>query len=358
MKTTDERLRAAARAASHIFPAGGDLPQLRLPDPNGGRRHAGARIGASQAAFSTGRTRAWLAPLAAAAAIALVSAGVVVLRQSADQATARHTTGQRASARAIQRQHDRRRELDALVTDAYAPATGPQYDRGTKLYWMIQAAELPAVARCMAAAGYHISDRPAPFDIGSYADNVQMPDLPRIARTHEFVPLGKAAHNPPSYSKAEQRVFGTCWDQASLPFRRLMRVSGGGASATWWKIILRIQGSAQVRVAIPALNACATRYGFPHDPYGNSTAPIKSFADFMDWIAGFMDGAGSRGASFSTLRALARHWTAVFVTCARPIVSVWQRMQLAAQSRFLARHVAQLRTLDQLAWKLLGSQLR
>ena len=67
------------------------------------------------------------------------------------------------------------------------PATGPQYDLGSKLTWMVQAQELVATARCMAASGYHISDRPAPFDLAMFADNTQMPDLPSIARTHEFV---------------------------------------------------------------------------------------------------------------------------------------------------------------------------
>jgi hypothetical protein len=89
-------------------------------------------------------------------------------------------------------------------------------------------------------------------------------------------------------------------------------------------------------------------------PYGAASGPIKSFADFMDWVAGFPDGAGSRGASASTMQALARHWSGVFVTCARPIVGVWQQMQLAAQPGFLGRHASQVRRLDRLAWQLLG----
>jgi len=46
MKTAEERLRAAARDAGHIFPAGGDLPPLRLPVAASGRRHAGTRVAA------------------------------------------------------------------------------------------------------------------------------------------------------------------------------------------------------------------------------------------------------------------------------------------------------------------------
>ena len=223
--------------------------------------------------------------------------------------------------------------LDALVVAAVAPATGPQYDLGTKLIWMVQAQELHATARCMAASGYHISDQPAPFDLAAYADNTQMPDLPRIARTHEFVPLTGVTGS--HYPKAEQKAYNTCWATAAVPYQRLMAACRT-LDDSWWKIVFRIQASAQVQAAIPALVACATRYGFPDDPYGRASAPIKSFADFMDWIAGFLDGAGSRGASTTTLQALARHWSAVFVTCARPIVGVWQRMQLAAQPGFLA----------------------
>jgi hypothetical protein len=142
-----------------------------------------------------------------------------------------------------------------------------------------------------------------------------------------------------------------------VPYQGLL-AAGQTLNDSWWKIISRIQASGPVQAAIPALTTCATRYGFPDNPYGPSSGPIRSFADFMDWVAGFLDGAGSRGASTSTLQALAKHWTAVFVTCATPIVGVWQRMQLTAQTRFLHRNANQVRQLDQLAWKLLGHQSR
>jgi hypothetical protein len=187
------------------------------------------------------------------------------------------------------------------------------------------------------------------------ADNTQMPDLPRIARTHEFVPSGGI--KVPSYSRAEQRAYSACAATAAVPYQPLL-TAGRKLLSPWWNVVFRIQASARVGRAIPALNACATRYGFPNDPYGNASAPIKTFADFMDWIAGFIDGAGSRGASASTLRALQRHWTGVFVTCARPIVGIWEPLQLGAQQRFLAAHAKQIRELDKLAWQLLGPKSR
>jgi hypothetical protein len=355
MNTADERLRAAARDARRIFPPGGDLPPLRLPDLTSGDGHAARRAASRAAMGGTGRARAWLTPLAAAAVVAIVIAGAVGLRQSANGASGANLATQRAHARAMALQQRQRDSLDALVIAAVAPATGPMYDYGAKLIWMVRARELQGTARCMAAAGYHISDQSGPFDPAAFADNTQMPDLPRISRTHEFVPLGGLSAS--SYTKAEQSVSNACSAKAEVPYRRLLLLYRN-LTGSWWRIVFRIQASPQVQAAIPALNTCATRYGFPNDPYGASFAPIKSFADFMDWIAGFLDGAGSRGASASTLQAVSRHWSAVFVSCARPIVGVWQRMQLAAQPSFLARHASQVRQLDQLAWQLLGHQPR
>lgn len=179
------------------------------------------------------------------------------------------------------------------------PATGPQYDLGSKLTWLVQAQVLRATAGCMATSGYHISDRPAPFNLAMFADNTQMPDLPRIARTHEFVGPGDVTSA--SYPKAEQNVFNTCHAKTAAPYQQLL-AAGQALDDSWWKVVFRIQASSQVHAAIPALAACAARYGFPNGPYGNASGPVRSFADFMDWVAGFLDGAGSRGAPASTLQ--------------------------------------------------------
>jgi hypothetical protein len=351
MISADERLHAAARDAMGIFPPDGDLPPLRLPDLTSGYRRTGIRAAMTRA----GRARIWLAPIAAAAAVALVIAGAAVLHQPTSTAAGANLTRQRANEAGVKSLQRQRQALDALIVAAFVPATGPQNDLGSKLVWMVQAQELHATAKCMAASGYHISDRPAPFNLAMFADNTQMPDLPRIARTHEFV--GPADVTSASYPKAEQNAYNTCHATAAMPYQQLL-AGGQTLNASWWKVIFRIQASSKVRAAIPALAACAAGYGFPNDPYGSASGPIKSFADFMDWVAGFLDGAGSRGASASTLKALARHWSGVFVTCARPIVGVWQRLQLAAQPGFLDQHASEVRRLDQLAWQLLGHQSR
>src|SRR6202042_2892005 len=214
---TDERLRAAARDAMVIFPPDGELPPLRLPDQARGHRRAGVRASMSRIR----RNRVWLAPIAAAAAVAVMIAGVVVLHQSTDRAASAASAAKRAEqrARAMKALQRQQQALDALVVEAFVPATGPQYDLGSKLTWMVQAQELVVTARCMAASGYHISDRPAPSDPGSFADNTQMPDLPRIARTHEFA--GSPVVTGGSYPKAEQNVFNTCQAKARAPYQGL-----------------------------------------------------------------------------------------------------------------------------------------
>jgi len=66
MNTADERLRSAARDAARIFPAGGELPPLRLPDP--ASYHGRERLSPSMGGI--GRSRTWVFTLATAAAAA------------------------------------------------------------------------------------------------------------------------------------------------------------------------------------------------------------------------------------------------------------------------------------------------
>jgi len=349
MKTVDDQLRSAARTASQTFPPGGSMPPLSLPD-RAARHRLGTRR--SRGFPANWPARAWLAPAAAAAAVAILVSGIVALQQSAHAHSGRAGTGSSAQPSTAQlRAQKQRRSLDALVVAAFAPATGPQYDQGTRLIWLLHGTELRATAGCMAASGYHISGTSQPFDLATYADNTQWPDLPRIARTHEFVAPGGI--RSPSYSKAEQSALNACTSAAKAPYRGLTKL-GTTLLDSWWKIVGPIQASARVRAALPALNACASQYGYPNDPYGNASGPIKSLPDFMGWVSGFLDGAASRGASAATMRSLDRHWTTVFVTCARPVVNIIQRMQVAAQPGFLRQNASQLSQLDRLTWRLLG----
>jgi hypothetical protein len=291
---------------------------------------------------------------AAAAVIAVASALAVphlVAGNAAPRTPAKRAHGAPSSA---SRSQHRQSQLDGLVVAWVAPATGQQYDRGGKMVWMLRAKELRSTARCMAGKGYHISDETSPYNLGDFADNSQMPDLPRIARTHQF---GSAAWFgvAQSYTHPEQRALNACQRSAQAADAPLWNGSQA-VNQAWSNIVSRAQASSKVHAAIPALQACATRYGFPGDPYGNATGPIKSFADFADWVTGTLDGAYSRSASGSTMRSLTRRWTTVFVTCATPIVGTWQHILLTAQPGFLHQHAQQIAQLDRLASRELAQQ--
>jgi hypothetical protein len=352
MNSTEERLRAAARTAMGMFPPDGDLPPLRLPEASRSRGRLHDRAARREGASGILRFRTWLAPLAAAAAVTAVITAIVVPSQMASRtgnAKPARATVPSAPSLAEQRQQ---LALDALIIKAVAPATGLQYDQGGKLIWMLHGQYLRGTARCMAALGYHVSDRQPPYNLADFADNTQMPDLPRIARTHEFVGRGDTPFGA-LYSAAEQRALDQHCRAVVAPYQPLLNAYQA-INSPWWQIISRAQASRPVEAAIPALSACAARYGYPNDPYGNATGPIKSPADFMDWVSGFLDGASSRGASQSTMNALERHWTSVFVSCATPIVGIYQRMLVKAQPGFLHQHAQQIARLDELAWKYLG----
>lgn len=349
MNSTEQRLRAAARTAMDMFPPGGDLPPLRMPEAAGSRGRRRDRAAAPDGTGGSFGIRAWLAPLAAAAAVTAVITAIVVPSQLAGR-TGKPKPAVPASPALTQLKQQQ--ALDALVIKAIAPATGLQYDEGGKFTWLLHGQYLRATARCMAALGYHISDQQPPYNLGDFADNTQMPDLPRIARTHEFVG-GAGDVVSPSYPAAEQKALDQRCPAPVAAYRPLLTAYQAINNA-WWQVIFRVEASRPVDAAIPALQVCATRYGFPNDPYGNATGPIKTLADFMGWVAGFLDGADSRGASQRTMNSLARHWTSVFVTCATPIVDIYQRMLLRAQPGFLQQHAGQIARLDTLAWQYLG----
>src|SRR5215470_8846696 len=81
MNTADLRLRAAARDAARLFPAGGVPPPLRLPDLASGHRRARVRL----AVGGISRTRAWVSPIAAAAAVAAVAVAAALVAPGAQR---------------------------------------------------------------------------------------------------------------------------------------------------------------------------------------------------------------------------------------------------------------------------------
>jgi hypothetical protein len=343
VNSLEERARAAlAATAAEIGPD--DVPPLRPLGPGAGHpagrfRRPGWRRDA----------RRWGAPLAAAAAVLAVvaTAGVLaaVLPSPAPlPSVPTHLSPNPTPLSA--KLPDYPPNLVAGLTGFLLPASGAQYSAGALFDGEYKALEQQAVARCMAKSGFHVPVlSPAEIAAPNW-DLTQYPDLGAIARAGKLPSYSV----PPARSepKAYQAALAACGNDLAKLWQGLWDASSGLVNP-FLTIVTQIQASAPVRATLPALRACAARYGWPSQPYGAPDSRISSFADFVNWVAGHLDGAGSRGASTAQLNALDRHWGTVFVQCARPTVSVMERLQLAAQAKFLDEHVLQFAELVRLA---------
>jgi hypothetical protein len=340
MSSLEERARAAVRAtAAEIGPD--DVPPPRSLGADGYGARGEGLAGRWPARHQGGRRSAawsWGVPLAAAAAVVAVVAaagllsGVVPSRSHAPRPAA--NPAKPTPRKDVPPGYPP--NLVAGLTGLYVPASGPQYSAGALFMGEMRALENKIAARCMAGRGYRYPANATPAELarGDW-DLTQFPDLGAIARAGGLP--SNTLPNAPAPSQAYRDALDQCMKTASAVFRPL-ESAARPLMGLWITVFERIQASAPVTATMPGLRACAARYGWPSEPYGSPNSTISSLTDFVDWIASYIDGAGSRGASDAQLRALNRHWGAVFVRCARPTVAVMERLQLAAQQVFLSQH--------------------
>ena len=350
MNSLEDRARAAVRAtASEIGPH--DVPSMRplgsgddggrSPGRQSGRGSSGGR-GAGRAAWQ------WGVPLAAAAAVVTVIAAAGVLggvspSPASHPATATKTSkpGHHAVAAPAYPPH-----LEAGLTGFFLPASGAQYSAGALFTGQYRALQGQIVVKCMARHGFRVPSPGSPAELARGVwDLAQFPDLGAIAKAGALpsYSIGPTHQESKAYQQASMRCETTAWS-AFAPMVKAGTALGG----PWLTIVDRIQGSTAVNATLPELRDCATRYGWPHDQYGPDR-PINSFGDFVNWVGGHIDGAGSRGASTADMNALNRHWGTVFVRCARPTIAVMERLQRAAQTKYLAEHQSQFAALVKIA---------
>ena len=336
MNPIEDRIRNAADAVARTLPDG-SAPPL----------HVATRLG--RAASRRGRTvrgtrgRRLLAPLAAATAVVAVAAVSASVLSSGSPRPGSHGHKHAASSAATRKAAARRAWLARLDRGAIGeimPATGAQYTAGALFYGEIQALESHSIAKCMARYGYHVTPITAVRAARGDYDLTQFPDLAQLARAGTF-PSGAAGFVAPYGSKAFTVKLNSCQKAAQVPFVPI-RAAGSRLANPFLKVELSNVVPAAVRATLPGLRACATRFGWPHQPYGSPNSVINSFPDFVDWIAGHIDGAVSRGAANTTIRSLDRHWAHVFLACAGPPVRAQFRIWTAEQRSYLRTHRAQV----------------
>jgi len=94
--------------------------------------------------------------------------------------------------------------------------------------------------------------------------------------------------------------------------------------------------------------ARAERYGWPGMAGGRPAPPIRSFADFFNWISSQVYGTAPQ------LGQAQRRWVPVVVPCGRATVAVQERLQLARQRTFLRQHAGAVRALRAAARALIA----
>jgi hypothetical protein len=346
----EERVRAAVRAtAAEIGPYDVPPPAFGTDDLDARGAGSGRRARPPRAPGppGSGRRAGWhrAAPLAAAAAVVGVvglAAGLASIGSGSDLARPANASRPEAT-RSTQAAPPYPANLEAGLIGLFVPASGAQYSAGALFGGEYKAAAGKVFARCMAKAGFEVTTpTPASIARGNW-DLTQFPDLNAIARAGTMPGDGLPGVKELTGSSAYQAAFKRCSATSDSLFFQMTK-AGALLASPWIATVTSIQGSAPVLATLPAVRACAARYGWPHDPYGPDR-PINSFADFVDWLVSHLDGASSRGAPAAQAHALDQHWAPIFVRCARPAVTVMEKLQLAAQRTFLRDHQRELAAL-------------
>lgn len=349
----EEHRQVAAEAVARTVPDGG-APPLHLPARQGhAAGHAAGRLrGRLLPSSGLGRL---LPPLAAATAVVAVAAISASALSGGSARTGSEGHGHRRGASATAERNAAQRawlaKLDKGAIDQFLTATGPQYTTGALFYGEIQALERDSAATCMARYGFNVARITAARAARGDYDLTQFPDLGQIARAGTL-PSGVTAAVLPEGSRSFMARLNQCLKAARAPFGPLIN-AGNKLAAPFLKIEVFGPMPAAVRATLPRLRSCAARYGWPSQPYGAPDSTINSFADFVDWVAGHIDGAVSRGASSAQAQALDRRWAHAFVTCAKPTITVQYRIWTAEQRTFLRTHQAQVRAFMALVNKIM-----
>jgi hypothetical protein len=243
-------------------------------------------------------------------------------------------------------------KLTSGLVSLYLTASGAQFAAGDQFAAMYGGMENAIVLRCLAGRGFPLpagTDVAASSTAGDGGDLAQFPDLASIARAGTL--LGGGPYRGPGRiptTAAYGKALSVCTQPARDPFSA-MNTYGLNLGANFLAMVTAIQTSAPVKATIPALRACAARYGWPRDGQGKNQ-PLYSFGDFVTWVESFFKGpSAGQSPSAATRTALGKQWGPRFVECARPTVSVMEKLQLAAQRIYLTAYGARLTRLVGLA---------
>jgi hypothetical protein len=252
---------------------------------------------------------------------------------------------------------------------SFIPATGAQYTTGSRFTGLEQSLESIGVARCMQGDGFHdVTPEPVSAEEANDFDNVDFPDLARIAQTKSFGGSlvnpgeGGAPPAPGSMSAAQLQAWGADESRCAQAPEKIFVVplaEGGTLGGLWQQDINQAESAPAVEATLGPFWACAQRAGIPAQP--DPELPLATGAPsdaYFQAFLGWMDALSSRATTQAALAAIDAHWAPVFVQCATPVVRALDEILVPAQSAFLQAHDQQVHALEQLAGQAMDNAER
>jgi hypothetical protein len=341
----------AARTAAEVTPA--DLRPLDLQNRPGS--HSTRWSGGSQSGDSRQGTRARriLVPVAAGlTVVGLVAVLVIVESGTAHQG---NRTAPQPPAAQPTSPVNRGGALGTEALDSYFPASGATYTAGLAFGWTQAKTTAADIRSCLAAAGF-----PQPAFRGSeqlyklsFPNLSQFPDLTQLAAnpgqhyfTSQYLVLH---HSTPARQRALDHAQKRCTARYAQPVTRVDKAAGP-LQTTWLNIITGIEHSPAVSATQPAFVQCLENHGVPVN-LATQTDPTANNPLFTGYFA-WADSTNQAAASSGQLAKDQRRETRVFIACARPVVTVLERLQLHRRAQFFRTHSAQIARIERLASEL------
>jgi hypothetical protein len=253
-------------------------------------------------------------------------------------------------------------QVQAETISWFFPATVEQSDNVWEFYDALRSLEQQALNGCISRFGFGVQADSYVTAYENYLSNrfralpgyrqqwsLNLINVHAVAQTGMLVEVMTGTNSPPSASglpvsemRAINADFVRCIRQVRQPTRKFQR--DGSALKQLWDISSgNVYRSSAIDQADLSFQSCMMQQGAPQ------TAAASS-AQFQIWLTGVVNPAGWTNGSLASRprAALDAHWTAVWARCAGPVVSVWQRLLLAAQKSFLEVHYQQVTALERL----------
>ena len=252
------------------------------------------------------------------------------------------------------------------VMGEYIPATMAQIADGTDFQQTISILQKELFEDCIKGYGFGPRAQAFAFQslnlmpfqaVSGFTQNqnaqVGLVDLRSIIRSGMLAPIYIMGSRPDAtgVSAAEQAALRAdewhCWSKSLQPVRKLDQL-GFALRRQWYSQEVRLLNSSQVRAANKVFGSCVTRAGAPR-------TASESLGQFIGWLqrtvnrAEFASRFGGASPSLQPRQSVDAHWSAVFIRCGRPLVSLLQRLLPGAQQAFVQDHFGQVTTLEKRA---------